>query len=70
MIGEMGVRPHQTLFVGDTPIDIATALNAGTHPVGVTWGFRTALQLVDAGADRIIDQPSDLVDLVDSMVVS
>jgi phosphoglycolate phosphatase len=70
IIGELGVRPHQTLLVGDTPIDIATALNAGTRPVGVTWGFRTAQQLVDAGADRIIDLPSDLVDLVDSMVVS
>lgn len=36
---ELGVAPHETIYVGDMDIDEATAAAAGARFVGVSWGF-------------------------------
>lgn len=53
-----GVAPDQACLVGDTPTDIETARRAGTHAIGVTWGFRTRADLEAAGAPAIVDRPT------------
>ena len=58
------VEPQETLFVGDTSVDIQTGKNAGCVTVGVTWGFRSREELKEAGADHIIDAPHELLDLL------
>lgn len=68
ILSNLGVRADQAVYVGDTSIDMETGRNAGMRPVGVTWGFRTARELVDAGADRIIDEPMDLMDFLEDVV--
>lgn len=55
------VSAKQTLFVGDSEIDIQTAQNAGIFSVGVAWGYRSPESLIAQGVDLIIDQPSDLL---------
>ena len=40
-----------------------TAKNSGALAVGVTWGFRPVEELVEFGADRIIETPAQLLDL-------
>ena len=61
IISELGVSPQQTVFVGDTPIDMMNGTKAGTQTVGVTWGFRETHELVDAGADHVIHRPLELL---------
>ncbi|NDV26784.1 HAD family hydrolase [Desulfovibrio sp. JC010] len=61
---KMGVSPHQTLFVGDTDVDIRTGVNAGMISVGAGWGFRGEKELVQAGANIVLDTPADLVSLL------
>lgn len=58
---EMGIAPENFLYLGDTDVDMHCAQRAGMHPVGVTWGFRTADELRSAGAERLIDHPMDLI---------
>ena len=65
IISELGVSPRQTVFVGDTPIDMTTGANAGTRTVGATWGFRKTQELVDAGAGQVIHEPLELLAYVD-----
>jgi phosphoglycolate phosphatase len=57
--------PRETIFVGDSEIDIETAHAAGCHALGVSWGFRDRTVLERAGADRIIDRPEELLGLLD-----
>jgi phosphoglycolate phosphatase len=42
------------VYVGDTPADMAAAVTAGTHPVGVTTGSFTAAELRAAGAADVL----------------
>lgn len=59
----LSLPPAEILYVGDTPTDMATALAAGMPSVGVTWGFRSELELREAGAVHIARRPSDLLEL-------
>lgn len=56
----LGMAPGRTWLIGDTPTDAETARNAGTHFVGVTWGFRTLQDLQAAGAKTIVDRPEQI----------
>jgi len=67
IISELGQSPQQSVFVGDTAVDMATGVNAGMRSVGVTWGFRDADELVDAGADYIIHRPLELLHFLDGV---
>ena len=44
-------------LVGDTRVDMETAVAAGIDGVGATWGFRDAAELTEAGATCLIDHP-------------
>jgi phosphoglycolate phosphatase len=66
IVSDLGVSADLSVFVGDTPIDMKTGCNAGMRTVGVTWGFREAHELLDAGADHVIHEPLELVELLDS----
>lgn len=60
LAADMGVTPEQTIFVGDSNVDMMTAVNADMLPVGVSWGFRGAEELREAGARLIVDRPEEL----------
>jgi len=59
------LEPHACLYVGDTAVDMITACNAAMRPAGVTWGFRDREELEQAGAKWIVDQPLQLLDVLD-----
>jgi phosphoglycolate phosphatase len=61
---ELGMTPQDCAFVGDSGIDMATAVNAGMLPVGVRWGFRGEAELLQHGAKELVSHPDDLVCLV------
>ena len=62
---KFSVAPAQVAYFGDTAVDIKTALNAGFLPVGVTWGFRSRSELVDSGAEIIIDYPTEIFNVIE-----
>lgn len=64
IVRRMGLSKKDFMLVGDSDVDIATAINAGVKPVGVTWGFRSREQLIEAGAETIIDTPSEILEAV------
>ncbi len=51
----LGVEPEETLMVGDTPVDIRMAQQAGAMGcVAVSWGLADSHQLQLAQADVVI----------------
>ncbi len=58
---EMGVPSHGVAFIGDSDVDMLTAHNAGMGAFGATWGFRGANELKNAGAEVLLQTPSDLL---------
>jgi phosphoglycolate phosphatase len=65
VIRHLGVLPGEILYLGDTDVDMHTAVNAGMFPVGVLWGFRGEQELIDAGAAAILKHPMELMRFLD-----
>ena len=59
LAAELGVAPAECLYFGDTNTDMQTAVGAGMHAVGVTWGFREEPELRAAGAMTILHHPQE-----------
>jgi len=49
-------------FLGDTAMDMQTAVTCGMTAIGALWGFRDADELIRAGAQRLISHPNNLLD--------
>ena len=64
ILKEAGIKREDTLYVGDSGVDMQTALNSGIVSVGVTWGFRSAEELKENGAIHIVDHPSEILKLL------
>ncbi|WP_218597850.1 HAD family hydrolase [Polaribacter sp. NJDZ03] len=62
---EIQVKPEETIFVGDTDVDILVAKNANMLPVGVSWGFRDKKGLIEGGATHILEHPLDLLKIIE-----
>jgi phosphoglycolate phosphatase len=62
---QLGIAPPATLYLGDTNIDMQTALAAAMYPVGAAWGFRTRQELQASGAAAIIAHPLELLVLTE-----
>ena len=60
----LGASPDRMLYLGDTAIDMQTAVSAGMFPVGALWGFRTREELEENGAMALIQHPGELLSLI------
>ncbi len=63
LMREAGVDRQQTLMVGDSAVDVNTAINAGVRSCGVTYGFQPET-LMDPKPDLTIDRMEQLLDWV------
>ena len=61
IIKQAGVTVEETLYVGDSEVDIQTANNAGVDCVSVTWGFKDEAFLKENGGTRIARTPSEIL---------
>lgn len=64
LMGKMGALTGDTLFVGDSNVDIRTAKNGGLISCGVLWGFRTREELEAEGAVHLARTPEELEALI------
>jgi phosphoglycolate phosphatase len=60
-MAETGVRPEDTVMIGDTSFDIDMGRAAGVRTIAVDWGFHPAERL---GADHIIKSFGELAPLL------
>ena len=55
---------ENTYFIGDTKIDMQTAKNANMTAIGVLWGFRDEKELKEHGADFIVKEPLEIINII------
>mgnify|MGYP004513652993 FL=1 len=56
----LSATPDETVYIGDSDVDIMTAKNSGTHCISVTWGFRDREFLLANGAYDLADTADEL----------
>ena len=61
IVESLNIQPEEFLYLGDTNVDMTTALNGGMFPVGVLWGFRSEQELRESGAAKIIAKPMEVL---------
>ena len=60
LMEDMGASQDNTLFVGDSNVDIQTAKNGGLTSCGVLWGFRGREELEQEGANFLAEDTDAL----------
>ena len=68
IIDELGIKPHECIFVGDSGMDCLNAVNSGCYPLGVLWGFRKREELLENGAKSLINHPNEIVPFVKQLI--
>jgi phosphoglycolate phosphatase len=64
LMDEAGAQPEETVLIGDSEVDVATARNAGTWVIGCTFGL-SPLGLVASPPDVLVDAPQDWMSALD-----
>ena len=65
VINLFDVKKNEVIYIGDSDVDIQTAKNAKVKSIGVAWGFRGARELKDSGADYVVDQADEILEVID-----
>ena len=58
---QLGARAENTVYVGDSEVDVQTAENAGVDCICVTWGFRDKALLERVGGKLFVDTPAEIL---------
>lgn len=64
IIEKLGVDKEQCLFVGDSDVDMKTALNAEMDKIAVLWGFRSRDIIQEYSPNYIIERPQELLSII------
>lgn len=64
ILAAFGIQPDEALVVGDASYDIMMGRNAGCHTVGVTYGNQSASELRSAGADYLVDDFAEILNII------
>lgn len=57
------LAPEESVMVGDREHDVAGAFAAGVPCAGVLWGYGSREELLNAGADWLLEHPAELAEL-------
>ena len=64
ILQKANVNKEEVLYVGDSGVDMQTAINAGVDAVGVTWGFRPRTELEGFQPMGLIDKAEELLGFI------
>jgi phosphoglycolate phosphatase len=59
-MAEAGASPETTVMIGDTSYDMAMAVAADAHPLGVAWGYHPPELLHASGAAQVLAHPREI----------
>lgn len=66
IIAKAGISKQETIYIGDSGLDMEAARRACVDSIGVTWGFRPEKELKESNADVIINKPQDIKPIIEN----
>lgn len=66
ILAQAHISKQDTIYIGDSGIDMETARRACIDSVGVTWGFRPVKELKEYHANVIINRPQDILPIIEN----
>ncbi len=63
-IDVLGSTRENSIYIGDSEVDIKTAVNSSLPCISVTWGFRDRKLLLENGAEHFADKPEDIINIL------
>lgn len=64
ILAHTGVSKEDTLYVGDSGVDMQTTINSQIDAVGVTWGFRPRQELESFHPKYIVDEAMEIASII------
>ena len=64
ILNDTGISRADTIYIGDSGVDMQTARNAEVDSIGVSWGFRSIDELIDNGAEHIVHHAGEIAALI------
>lgn len=61
---KLKVTNEETIYVGDSDIDMKTATMAKLKSIGCTWGFRTLEELLKNNASYVVNTPEEIIKII------
>lgn len=58
------VNKEEVIYIGDSGVDMQTALHAGVESIGVTWGFRPKEELLQHSPTHLVDSADEIKILI------
>ncbi len=68
VLKELNSSIEQSIYIGDSDIDILTAKNARIPCISVLWGFRDKEFLINHGADIFAQTPEDIIKIIEKKI--
>lgn len=62
------IAAQSTLMVGDRSYDILGAKKHAVRNIGVTYGYGTKVELIEAGADFVVDSPREIMETAKNLM--
>lgn len=59
------IKNNNTMFIGDSEVDVETGKNAKIRTIAVTWGFREEDKLI--GANFIVSNPNEIINIIEGI---
>ena len=64
ILNQIGADKCDAVYIGDSEVDVETAVNSGLNCISAAWGFRDEAALKAAGAKCIVYDVSALLDAI------
>lgn len=64
VLEKLNIQRENAVYVGDSDVDLTTAVNSGMDYIIVTWGFRNEVFLREKGADIFAHTTEELLEYI------
>lgn len=63
ILAKLNVSADECIWIGDSTVDLESAINLGCKSIAVTWGFRSVETLMQCNPNYVVNSPNEILDV-------